>query len=489
MMVLRLAALGAALCTLTVPVLGQEACPADPVSVDFAHAGGNRFTVTVAAPGSHGDVDILWRPGAGTPDGTADFLSDLRFRDTDGAVVAAQYAGQGTWQHPGGADAAWDGYSYTLTADHDRAEWQVGKEETAYRFDDAFYFVGHPVLALNYAWEDCRFDIGFDLPAGWTSVAAWPQTGPDRYAVDGLNDVVRNIFVVGPGLEPQTIDVDGMAVTLLAQDALADGLDDFRQVLADSLSRYAAVFGGVPMPRYLVVFGEGAMNDGGAFAQSFGQRMPAPFRPHERLMWARTLSHETLHAWLGITIRPDPWAQSQWFTEGGADYLSMKTLYRGGLVDAHDVIFMLEGQIRRFFLGRMASGPVSLAEAGENKQQNRQLVYGGGALFHYLLDARMTAQSGPGAYEAALGRLYSNADRSYSQARLLAELDAASDGAASEILAMLNGSFNPFAVLAEMDATGLSTAAFGPDEILVRFAAGDCEGSREPACMPAFLRR
>ncbi|MED5549535.1 MAG: hypothetical protein VX529_09265 [Pseudomonadota bacterium] len=470
------------------PALAQTpaTCPAEPVRLDFAHAGGNRFDVTVEAQGASGVLDILWRPGEGAQDGTADFIEDLRFGDDP---RPPRYMGYGTWQHPGGEAAGWDGYSYTLVADHDRAVWEVGKEETAYRFDDAFYFTGNPVLVLNHAWTDCTFDIAFDLPEDWQVVAAWPQTGPGRYRVEGLNDVVRNIFVTGPGLAPQTFDVDGMAVTLLAQQPLADGVTEFRRVLEDSLTRYAQTFGGVPMERYLVVFGEGQMNDGGAFAQSFGQRMPAPFRPHERLMWARTLAHETLHAWLGVTIRPVPYAQSQWFTEGGADYFAMKTLYRAGLVDAHDVIFMLEGQIRRFLLGRIASGPVSLAEAGEDKQANRQLVYGGGALFHYLLDARMTEQSGPGAYEAALESLYQSDDHDYSQARLLAALDARSDGAASEILALLDGPFDPFGLLATLDETGLATAAFGPDEILVRFAAGDCAGSRENACMPVFLQR
>ena len=468
-----------------------DACPADPVSIRFAHAGGDRFEVAVEAPGSHGPVDILWRAGEGVPDGTASFIGDVRFHDGGGRAVAADYAGEGTWQHPDGAGARWDGYRYVLTAGHDSARWRVGKEETAYRFDDAYYFVGHPVLALDYDWTGCSFDIVFDLPADWQSVTPWPAVPgePHRYRIEGLNDVVRNIFVVGPGLEPQTFDVDGLAVTVLAQAPLADGLADFRAVLDAGLHRYAEVFGGVPMDRYLVVFGAGEMNDGGAFAQSFGQRMPAPFRPHERLMWARTLAHETLHAWLGVTIRAEPYADLQWFTEGGADYLAMKTLYRSGLVDENDLIFMLEGQIRRFFLGRIASGPVSLAEAGQNKQDNRQLVYGGGALFHYLLDARMTRQSGAGAYEAALRSLYQADDRAYSQDRLLAALDARSGGAASETLAMLNGPFDPFAVLAQMDATGLATAAFGPDELLVRFAANGCAGARTNACAPAFLQR
>ncbi|OLF80578.1 hypothetical protein AWH62_15200 [Maricaulis sp. W15] len=468
-------------------------CPADPVLVRMAHVEDNRFAVAVSAPGSQGPIDISWREAEGTRDGQADFLSDVVFERSDGALVAAEYAGYGTWQLPGAGDsdgdALWDGYRYTLTADHDRAVWNIGKEEIAYRFDDGFYFVLQSVLAVSYGWGDCQFDVRMDLPDGWQAVTPWAEAGEHAFAVSGLNSLIRNLIVLGPNLEPQTLALDGLDVVIISEGVFDEARPAFAEVLRRSLAAYTEIFGGVPMERYLVAFGEDDMNDGGAFAESFGQRLPAPFREHERLMWARSLAHESLHAWIGIAISRNPDAELQWFTEGGTDYLTMKTLYRTELVDANDVIFMIEGQIRRFLLGRIQSGPVSLAEAGENKQENRTLVYGGGALFHLLLDARMTELHGGGSYEAALRSLYEADDRRYSQARMLAALDARSDGAASEILAMLNGPFDPFGLLAEVDTTGLATAAFGPDEILVRFAAQGCAGSRDAACMPDFLSR
>ncbi|WP_291845054.1 hypothetical protein [Maricaulis sp.] len=464
-------------------------CPADPVRVRIAHVEENRFDIAVSAPGSQGAIDISWREAPGTQDGQADFLSDMVFERSDGVVVAADYAGYGTWQLPGDSEARWDGYRYTLTADHDRAEWNIGKEEIAYRFDDGFYFVLQSVLAVSYGWGDCQFDVRMIMPEGWQAVTPWAEVDANAFAVSGLNSLIRNLVVLGPDLEPQTVTLDGLDVVIISESVFDEARPAFAEVLRRSLAAYTGIFGGVPMERYLVAFGEDDMNDGGAFAESFGQRLPAPFREHERLMWARSLAHESLHAWIGIAISRQPDAELQWFTEGGTDYLTMKTLYRTELVEADDVIFMIEGQIRRFLLGRIQSGPVSLAEAGENKQENRTLVYGGGALFHLLLDARMTELHGAGSYEAALRSLYEADDRRYSQARMLAALDARSDGAASEILAMLNGPFDPFGLLAEIDTAGLATAAFGPDEILVRFAAQGCAGSRDAACMPDFLSR
>ena len=466
-----------------------SALAAEPALITISHVRDHVFAVEVAAADGRGGVDISWRPGEGTADGTADFVGEMVFVLPDGSEQDATYEGQGHWRPAAGEQTAWRSFRYRLTADHDRAIWDIGKEEVAYRFDDGFYFIGDSVLALPLSWADREFRIRFDLPADWTSVAVWPRGSDGLYRAGNLQDLWRNIFVVGPDLEPQTSRVGDLEVILLAEKVFADARPAFAGVLESSLASYSGIFGGVPMDRYLVVFGAGAMNDGGAFSQSFGQRLPAPFRPEETLMWARTLAHETLHAWLGIAIRPEPRPAMQWFTEGGADYLTMKTLYRNEIVTADDVIFMIEGQIRRFFLGRSTSGAIGIGEAGQNKQQNRMLVYGAGALFHYLLDARMTALHGPGAYEAALGGLYGDGGQTISREQLMAHLDAASDGAASAIFADLDGPFDPWGMLEDLNGTGLAVAAFGLDEILVRFAADGCAGSRDAACMPPFLRR
>lgn len=475
--------------TSTAVAQAQPSCSGQPVQYEIAYLGGTDFTVTAEFPASAGLVDLSWRSSESAPDGQAEFISQLELRDLEGRWQTPTYLGEGSWQPVEGADAEYDALRYRLSATHDRVVWDIGKEEIAYRFDEAFYFIGSSVLIANYGWSDCGYEVDFDLPASWSSVAAWEGSEDGGYHTTSLNDLLRNIFVVGPNLEPQTMNLGGMEVVTLSQRALEPAAAQFQSLLGDSVSRYIEIFGSSPVDRYLAVFGVDGANDGGAFAQSFGQRMPAPLREYERLMWTRTLAHESLHNWIGITIRPESGSELQWFTEGGADYLTGKTLYRIGEIDEDDMIFILEGQVRRFLLGRIASGPISLAEAGVEKQRNRQLVYGGGALFHLFLDAEMTANQGAGSYEALLRQLYENADEPYSFDRMMTALNAASDGSASEIYGFLNGPFNPFAVLDRMTEIGLPTAAFGPDELLVRFAANGCTGSREAACMPGYLAR
>ena len=467
----------------------QPACGNAPVRYDIRHGAGTTFHVEAEFAATSGQFDIGWRTAEGTEDGPVDFIRSVEGRDDAGNWHAADYDGYGTWLLPEADTRAYDAVRYDILAEHDRAVWNIGKEEIAYRFDDAFYFVGSPVLVADYGWSDCTFEVTVDGPSDWTTVAAWAQREDGTYQADGLTELLRNIFVTGPGLEPRTMRIGEMDVTLLAQDELREGGPALETLLDETLGRYVDLFGSAPMDRYLVVFGEGRMNDGGAFANSFGQRVLSPLRMSEQLLWSRLLAHEALHAWIGITIRPENAFDLQWFTEGGADYLTAKTLYRSGQIDEHDLIFTIEGQVRRFLLGRISSGSIGLIEAGVEKQQNRQLVYGGGALFHLFLDAEMTARTGAGSYEAVMRQLYENSNAPYSIERLMQVLDDASGGSASEIYAFLNEPLNPNAVTERLTRIGLPTAAFGPDELLVRFAAGDCEGTREARCVPVYLAR
>ena len=471
------------------PALAEDTCNNEPVRYELRHAGENRFEIRAEFAATRGIFDLFWRPAEGTQDGTVDFISNFEVRNTQGEWSTPVYEGQGTWRADNAGASDIDALRYVLTADHDRASWDIGKEEIAYRFDDAFYFTGNVALIADHGWGDCRFEITFDVPNGWTTVAPWASDDGRKFYTGGVRALVRNIFVTGPGLAPRTAGFGGMDVVMLEQESLRADAATFEELLADSIGHYVDIFGSAPVDNYLVVFGEDNFNDGGAFMHSFGQRMRAPLRESEKLMWSRTLAHEALHRWLGITIRPSNAWELQWFTEGGADYLTGKTLYRSSQIDEHDMIYIIEGQVRRFFLGRISSGPVDIATAGQSKQENRQLVYGAGALFHLFLDAHLTASKGAGEYEALLRSLYEDSNEPYSFERLMAALDEASDGQASEIYAFLNAPFNPFAVMDRLAIYGVTTSAFGPDEILVRFSANGCEGSRHAQCMPDFMAR
>ncbi len=464
-----------------------DTCNNSPVRYTIQHTGGTQFQINVEFTETQGRFDVGFHPSDAAPQGEADFITNMTARDQTGIWHTVVYIGEGGWMLPEADTQGYTALRYTLNAEHDRASWDIGKEEIAYGFDDAFYFVGQAVLPIDYSWLDCQFEVNFDIPTNWTVVAPWQTTGDNRFTVNGANALGRNIFVTGPDLQPNTTELGGMNVAILEQQVFREVAPVFQTLLEQSIERYVELFGSAPIKDYLVVFGQDERNDGGAFAQSFGQRLPAPLRVHEKLMWARSIAHEALHSWIGITIRSETHSELQWFTEGGTDYLSNKTLFHIGQIDANDLIFITEGQVRRFFLGRISSGPISLTEAGKEKQRNRQLVYGGGSLFHLFLDAEMTAKKGGGSYEALWRHLYENSDEPYTFTALMTVLDDASDGAASEIYAMLNGPFNLNAILVRMEQIGLPTAAFGPDELLLRFSGNGCSGSRETHCIPDFL--
>ena len=465
----------------------EDVCGTSPIAYTVRHVEDNRFQVEASFTDHNGVFDVGWRVAEGTQDGQVDFISDLHALTASGERVELDYQGYGTWSVPEARRDDVVRIRYGLEADHDRAVWNIGKEEIAYRFDDGFYFVGSAVIVADYSWTDCDFEIAMDVPAGWSSVAGWSTQDGETFRAGDLRELLRNILVTGPDLQPHYAEFEGMRVTILEQAELRQNGEVFQTLLEDSIGRYVEIFGSAPVDRYLVVFGDDPGTDGGAFANSFGQRMPAPARMGEKLMWGRILAHEALHTWLGHAIHSANGWDLQWFSEGGTDYLTGKTLYRSGQIDAQEMLFIIEGQIRRFFLGRIASGDIGLSEAGREKQQNRQLVYGGGALFHMMLDAELTARHGAGAYEALLRDLYENSHTGWSLETMLAFLDERSEGLASEIYAFLNAPFDHQAVLGRLNGFGLSVAAFGPDEILVRYEADGCSGSREAACMPAYF--
>ncbi len=467
----------------------EDVCGTSPIAYTVRHVEDNRFQVEASFTMHNGVFDVGWREAEGTQDGQVDFISNLHAVTRTGELLEMEYQGFGTWhvQEERRSDVV--GLQYDLLADHDRAVWNIGKEEIAYRFDDSFYFVGSPVMVADYSWDRCAFEVEMDVPGNWQTVSGWATDDGESFRAANLTEFLRNIFVTGPDLEPHYADFEGMRVTILEQSGLREQGRVFQELLEDSVGRYVEMFGSAPMDRYLVVFGEDPITDGGAFANSFGQRMPAPIRMGEKLMWGRVLAHEALHAWLGIAVHAINGWELQWFNEGGTDYLTGKTLYRSGQIDEDELLFLTEGQIRRFFLGRIASGGLDLGEAGQEKQRHRQLVYGGGAMFHLILDAELSFRHGAGRYEAVMRELYENADTAWDVPSLLEFLDERTDGTASEIYAFLNGPFNHRAVMDRLRAYGLSVAAYGPDEILVRYEANGCPGSRAAACMPDFLAR
>ena len=106
------------------------------------------------------------------------------------------------------------------------------------------------------------------------------------------------------------------------------------------------------------------------------------------------MAHELLHFWNGLSLVPAD-SREEWFKEGATDYLTIATLARNGWIDEATARRRLENAVLRVLLARRMQGlEMSVREAGERKQENRLLVYGGGCLAAMALDVELRRASG-----------------------------------------------------------------------------------------------
>ena len=94
--------------------------------------------------------------------------------------------------------------------------------------------------------------------------------------------------------------------------------------------------------------------------------------------------HETFHLWNGRGLVPGE--QMEWFKEGVTEYLSIVIQARTSSLPRSIIEKKIETAYRRHFLAAVMGQPVSLQEAGNNKNQNRMKIYGMGTLMAMILD-------------------------------------------------------------------------------------------------------
>ncbi len=453
------------------PALAQ-ACPDTPARHTLAWTGDGDIAVTYTGPAPSGVFDIAHSVAADEETTTDTFIVDPEVVVFD-AVATMDRRGQGSWALPGGpADSVT--IRYKILPDHNDAVWPIGKEEIAYAFDGGFYAAASRVLLADYAYDDCPIEVVFDLPEGWTAAAPWTRDDDGVFTAADLDRFHDNGFALGPALDVRP--AGGM--TLVYERAAADWAADAAPGAADAFTAYETIFGDSPAANFHVFLFEGTRPDGGAFLDSFAMRQPLPARPIDAVVWRHGFAHEALHTWIGNAISRADDSDIEWFTEGFTDYLAIKTLYRTGQIDQQTLEEKLGNLLRRYTLGTFLSQGVKVTEAGANKQQNRLLVYGGGAVIAFLLDAETADAMAPGTFEAALRALYDADDRAYSQDRLIAALDASTHGAASDVIAAVDAGLRPTDLADRLAPHGVAVASFPPEEFYVDLAAN-----------PAFLAR
>ncbi len=471
--------------------VSAKVCPSIPAHYTFsfsgAPSGNNWFSVELVAPSDTDQLDIVSRRDASGSVLTDDFIKNVRQIHSDGTEQPLEYQGVGTWTVGGSAESETLTIRYDIEAKHDTFAWRNGKEEIAYNFDGSSFFTGWTVLLADYSRQSCASTISFDVPESWTVAAPWERLAENNYRIENIQHLQKNGFALGPSMphfevtagQSKLVIVYESAVRQIARRAAAD---------ADALfTYYQGVYGGAAGSSYHVFMVSDTGTDGGAFEASFAQRFSIPSNKADEKVWQHGFAHEIGHLWNGIAMKPAVSADAEWFKEGVTDYMTIKAQYAIGAVDISRLEEKIATIIRRYYLALSSKGPRSIVEAGVQKQDNRMLIYGGGAVFALLLDGEMHQAYGAGTFERMLAALFANRTEPYTQEQLMMILDEESDGRASAILAALNAGLMPDVLKQQLADHKLGLGMFAPEELYITFDVEECTWV-DDVCLPAFLR-
>ncbi|MCA8900366.1 MAG: hypothetical protein KDA53_03870 [Hyphomonas sp.] len=460
----------------------QEACPT-AAAYRVKPVDGDTFHVEADFTSPTSRLDLFYFPIADRPQGQAESIRNVHAYGDDGQPVELTYVGEGGWETQSGE--AVSRLTYEVRADHDAADWNQGgpgMDEVATRFDDSYFFAGHAFFLIDYDAPACPVTVEFDVPQDWNIVAPWEMDGRTARAANPWN-LGQNAFVMGPAKPSQAV-LSGLTINMLISsgaDEIADGISG---ILGSVPQTYMDFFGGAPGDRYSVFVFTDTMSDGGAFQNSFAMRIATPFSPADEIVWSHTLGHEVMHLWIGAgAIHSTDPESTYWFTEGFTDYLTIKLMYQSGHLDEAMLKQRLANILRRYEIAKRRTPDATLAEAGANKQENWELVYGGGSLVALLLDATVSAEH-PGMFRDMMRDLYEHSGTAYTPESLIARMDASTGGEASRIVDWVNSRPDANAIRQRLLPLGLDSARFGFDEVYVDFA--ECG---EADCVPAFLAK
>lgn len=388
-----------------VPLAGAEEGSTATFKIDLTTPGREVAKIESTFPMAGTTLSFYISPTEENPDGEAALVENVSVRGADGRELAVTYIGTGDWSLAERIDEKVT-VTYDVRLDHDAYSWRSGIEEVAYKTEDAIFAVADAYLMTPASGQVGRSEIRLVIPEDWQASVSWRKGEEEGvWIANDLQELLRNFFMVGDH-HIERVEIGDFEVEMAFTRDLEGDVPAFTEVMERVLAEYMEIFGGARSDSYVVAARRETMNDGGAFVGGYSMRIEGDINDDTRVVWGHGVAHEVFHLWNGITINPS--GQEEWFREGFTDYMTIVTLFRTGLIDEVTLFKKLENIERKVELGRRLQGiEGSIRAAGDNKSQNRLLVYGGGALLAFGLDVEMRQASGNEAgVRDLLGRMY-----------------------------------------------------------------------------------
>lgn len=353
-------------------------------------------------------IHLLFRKEwAGYP-GLDDRLTRLEAWGASGALDIAPDAGYlGAGHHLVGAPAAERvtiRYTMSLTPAHESLYYHRASQLDG----DGGHLFGGDLLPRVWVGipqsGPVAAQISFTgMPGNWRVATIDERAGGGYH----LADIIESVFIVGP-LRTKRLNVGPRSLTTaihgrwpVSDDRVFDAVNriagNLHRIAGDGWAPGAHLLGAGRVPARVPGLSTGGQVIGKSGIVYVGGSGPAEI---EFRQWMFTTAHELMHWYIpiGFPLREEP---PRWFAEGFTDYMALKSLLVGDLIEPQ--VFLDEIAER---LNRYRSSPIhgtrSIVAAESDFWQNDtyRFIYDGGAAAAFLLD--LGFQDRAGSLERAL---------------------------------------------------------------------------------------
>jgi predicted metalloprotease with PDZ domain len=227
------------------------------------------------------------------------------------------------------------------------------------------------------------------MPSSWRVATVEERTGTG-YQID---NIIRSVFIVGP-LRTKYLNIGPRSLTAaihgrwpVSDDRVFEAVDriagNLHRIAGDGWSAGDYLLGAGRVPGGLPGLSTGGQVIGKSGIVYVGGNGPAEL---EFGQWMRTTAHELMHWYIpiGFSFQHDP---PRWFAEGFTEYMSLKSLLVGRLIEPQEFLDEIAEHLDRYRSSDLYnSRSIVDAERDFWRPEVYRYIYDGGAAAAFLLD-------------------------------------------------------------------------------------------------------
>ncbi len=354
-------------------------------------------------------ISMNWPSGNSVEKGWSHFVEGLEVFDSRNKPIQYEYVDTARWKLKSRKKKV--KINYNVRLDHDKVAWNEGGHSAAsYVLEDVFFSIGAALFISTDS--DLLADrkprpttITFNLPDRFDVAIPWKQSSMENnlFEVATTYELVRTGMMIGK-FPKQVKTVSNVEIEIATASDFQQVVPMFGAIYEGLIPAALEYFDDTNAGKYVVIANQaprteefGPYFSGEALEKSMSLISPIVPTPDFLPMFWYILTHEYLHLWIGHNIQTKDYKRGSWMMEGFTDYVSLKLLHNMGVLPSEYLINGIEmagnstgwGENIKKYLA--VAGSISMHDAGNQKEENYDMVYSGGSAFALMLDIEMNA--------------------------------------------------------------------------------------------------